>query len=173
MFLQPGLTDGYLTGVAAAPTAVTDWAYHHASAFVAAGMVLTGLFLLRHRPRAVEAAPLVWLVVYVVNPNFFLQYVVWGLPFFLLVGWLREVAVLQVVLLPVAVLTYRIPCANGAVMPVYVTLMTAVWMAWVALLVRTGWTIARGGAEKRVRLTQPVLTATGAASTDISERRRR
>jgi hypothetical protein len=143
MFLQPSLTDAFLTGTPAVPEGAADWAYRHASKFVAAGLAIAGLFLLRHRPSAVAAAPFVWLVVYVANPDFFIQYVVWGLPFFLIAGWIAEVALLQLALLPIAVLTYNTPWESDAVVVIYVAIMTAVWLAWVALLVRSGVRIAR------------------------------
>ena len=146
MFLQPGLTDAFLTGAAEVPNELTDWAYRRASAFVAVGLTLAGLFLLRHRPRAVAAAPLVWLAVYVANPDWFIQYVVWGLPFFLIAGWLREVAALQVALVPIAVLTYGTPWGRDEVVVVYVAIMAGVWISWLALLARTGLRIARGAA---------------------------
>ncbi len=170
MFLQPGLAEAYLTGIPTVPTAVTDWVYHQASTFVAAGLAAGGLFLLRYRPRAAEAAAVVWLIVYLANPNFFLQYVVWGLPFFLMAGWLVEVAALQAVLLPVALLTYATPWGPDAVAPVYIVLMTAVWVAWVVLLVRTARTIARRGIGTAALAPQPVPSDSGRAS---SERRRR
>jgi len=172
MFLQPGLAGAYLTGTPTVPTPITDWVYHHAAMFVAAGLAMAGLFLLRHRPRAAQAAPLVWLVVYLANPNFFLQYVVWGLPFFLMAGWLVEVAALQVVLLPVAVLTYATPWRHDAVVP-YVALMTVVWATWAVLLVRTARAIARSGSGKVALAPQPVATGRGAPSPATSERRRR
>ena len=146
MFLQPSLTDAFLTGTPAAPAGAADFAYRHASAFVAAGLAAAGLFLLRYRPPARVAAPLVWLVVYVANPDFFLQYVVWGLPFFLIAGWLVEAAALQAVLLPIVILTYGAPWGRDEVVVAYVAVMAAVWVAWVALLVRTGAAIVRGRA---------------------------
>ena len=147
MFLQPALTEAFLAGTPEVPNAAADFAYRRASLFVAAGLALTGAFLLRHRVRPVEAAALVWLTVYVANPNFFLQYLVWGLPFFLMAGWLKEVAVLQAVLLPIAVLTYGAPWERDGVVVVYVALMTAVWLALALTLVRTAMGIARGGSR--------------------------
>jgi hypothetical protein len=63
------------------------------------------LLLLRRTP-PLDGLALIWLTVLVVNPNFAFQYVVWALPFLLLAGRLRTVALLQAALLVPAVLLY-------------------------------------------------------------------
>jgi hypothetical protein len=56
-------------------------------------------FILRYRPAPIDAAVLLWLAIYVFSPNFFLNYLIWGLPFFIMAGYLVEVAVLQALLI--------------------------------------------------------------------------
>jgi hypothetical protein len=82
----------------------------------------------------VEAAVLLWLIVYVFSPAFFFQYVVWGLPFFLMAGYLKQVALLQLTLLPPTLIFYMSPWEDGAIARVYVPIMAAVWLASVAAL---------------------------------------
>jgi len=51
---------------------------------------------------------LIWVAVYLANFNWAYQYFIWGLPFFLLAGRLREAVLLQLlVLLPAAEVYFR------------------------------------------------------------------
>jgi hypothetical protein len=134
MFVQPALAESFLTNdFSNSLSGPTRTLYDNASLLVLAGLAGCGLFLLRFRPRPVDAAVLVWLTVYVFNPNFFPQYLVWGLPFFLMAGYLREVAILQAALVPVIVFFYAKPWGDWATLP-YFAIMAALWIAWVSAL---------------------------------------
>ena len=88
-----------------------------------------GLFGLRFRPRATDAAVLLWLGVYAFSPNLFLHYAVWGLPFFLLAGYVREVLALQLLLLAPTIAVYLAPWEDTAIVSIYVPIMIALWIA--------------------------------------------
>ena len=55
---------------------------------------ITWLMLRRRTPPAL-AATVVWLVLYVFGYSFAVRYAIWGLPFFIMAGYLREAAALQ------------------------------------------------------------------------------
>jgi hypothetical protein len=104
-------------------------------------------FVFRYRPAAVDAAALLWLVVYAFSSNFFLNYLVYGLPFFIMAGFLVEVAVLQALLIAPTVAFYVAlrPSPSTATGVLYIPALIALWAAWVlATLV-----IARRIAEQR------------------------
>jgi hypothetical protein len=91
-------------------------------------------FVLRYRPATVDAAALLWLVIYAFSPNFFLNYLAWGLPFLIMAGFLVEVAALQVLLIAPTVAYYvslapsSAPSTTTGVL--YVPAMIALWVAW-------------------------------------------
>lgn len=85
---------------------------------------------------AARRASLLWLAFYVVTPVFFMQYLVWGLPFFLLAGRLRLAAAVQAVALLPAVLFYRAPWESEAVALPYGAAMVALWLLFIAAFVR-------------------------------------
>jgi hypothetical protein len=90
-------------------------------------------FVFRYRPAAVDAAALLWLVVYAFSPNFFLNYLVYGLPFFIMAGFLVEVALLQALLIVPTVAYYIVlwPAPSTATGVLYVPALIALWAAWV------------------------------------------
>jgi hypothetical protein len=94
-------------------------------------------FILRYRPAPVDAAALIWLVLFVFSPNFFLNYLVWGLPFFIMAGYLVEVAILQVALIPATVAFYlsRWPTLSPVDAALYVPLLIGLWLFWVVATV--------------------------------------
>jgi hypothetical protein len=49
-------------------------------------------------------------------------------------GYLKQVAVLQLMLLPPTLIFYMSPWQDGSIAPVYVATMAAVWLAWVGAL---------------------------------------
>ncbi len=74
-----------------------------------------------------ERATLLWLAFYVVTPVLFFQYLVWGLPFFLLAGRLRLALAVQLVALLPTVLFYLAPWEDVAVAWPYGGAMIALW----------------------------------------------
>ena len=105
------------------------------------GFVLAATFALLWARRPVApalAATVLWLGFYAVAPSFFFGYLVWGLPFFLLAGYLWSTAALMAL-----VLVPQILFESGRGMDhlgLYKWMMTA---AWVALICAFVWEFVR------------------------------
>lgn len=143
LLVQPDLATLWLSGHAVELTPASRWLFDHGSVLTIIGLATAAVFLMRYRPSPARAAVVVWLVVYAASPNFFLQYAVWGLPFFLLAGYLWQVAAAQAVLLVPTLLVYLAPVSTGLALGVYAPLMIGLWVAVVVCLVRTCRSIAR------------------------------
>ncbi len=142
LLLQPSLARGLQHGHVAAPTALTVWFWAKQNWIVGAAALAAALYAYRRRLDPVPAAALIWLTVYVANFDWAYQYFIWGLPFFVLAGWRKEVAALQVGLaLPAAQIYFHF--ALSGLGWTYVPLILIVW-AGVAL-----WLVA---AIRRVRV---------------------
>jgi hypothetical protein len=120
--------------------ALSRWLFHHSQVIV--GVALTGLvaFLWRRRPSAPDAACLLWLAVFAFGINFYLPYVIWGLPFFLLAGYLRQVVVLEALLLAPTLVAYALVPAAHHGLRVYPWEVSAFYtapmiLAWVAFTI--------------------------------------
>jgi Glycosyltransferase family 87 len=150
LVVQPGLAELWLKQTPVSLNGVNDWLFDHGAVLTLPALGALALFLARTRPDAADAAVLVWLVVYVFGINFLLQYLPWGLPFFLMAGHLSRVAQLQAALLVPTVLVYAQPWESDAVLWVYVPFMLALWAAFVVALVvlgRRAWN-GHGGARR-------------------------
>jgi hypothetical protein len=66
--------------------------------------------------------------------NFFLQYLVWGLPFLLARGHLRAVAAVQLALTPAMLLVYNAPVDERAALLGYTVPIVATWLVAAAAL---------------------------------------
>jgi hypothetical protein len=115
-------------------------AAYHASRFIFGGALLVvAAMLFRYRPAPLRAAVLIWLTVYAFGVTFFIQYLVWALPFLLMLGALRTVLALQIVLLAPLYVVYLAIHALGRHPGVFLALYTVpillVWLfSTVALL---------------------------------------
>jgi Gpi18-like mannosyltransferase len=69
-------------------------------------IVVASLVAWRARLAPAHSASLLWLALLATNPNFAWQYLVWGLPFFLLAGFVREVIAFQLVAILPLILFY-------------------------------------------------------------------
>lgn len=120
------------------PNAVVQFLYDRGQLIVAAALAVAAVLSARRFPgwSPAERAALLWLVFYVVTPVFFFQYLVWGLPFLLLAGRLREAAAIQAAALLPTVLFYRAPWESDAVAPLYAAAMIALWALYLACIVR-------------------------------------
>jgi hypothetical protein len=107
-------------------------------------LALTAVLLWRRRTRALPAAVLIWLVVYAFGVTFFLQYIVWGLPFFLMAGYLWQVAFLELVLVPAILLVYGHPGHDWEVLGFYTVPVLVVWAVTTAATLILGTRLARG-----------------------------
>ena len=102
---------------------------------VGAGVLAATALAWWRRLPPLEAACLIYLTTFVVNPNFAFQYLIWGLPFFIAAGFLREVALFQLAILPATVLLYARPAAVEADGWTYYVAIQAAWLGMVAALV--------------------------------------
>lgn len=102
---------------------------------------------LRRRLEPFHAAVLIWLALYAFGVNFAFGYLVWGLPFILLAGWVGRAAAVQAVFFVPTVLLYWRRGRDLPIDAVYVPLMVAGWAAF------TAWYVAeiRAGSGGRVR----------------------
>jgi hypothetical protein len=139
LLIQPSLIHSYLSRPVRTDPLVIDL-LRRQNLIVGIAVVLAGAYAYARRLDAITAAALIWLVVYVANPNWFYQYLIWGLPFFLLAGRRLEVAAVQLLLaLPAAELYFRFGLPSLEWM--YVPLVDLVWCGFAAatvlLIVRT------------------------------------
>jgi hypothetical protein len=111
----------------------------HGSLFTLLPLAAAGALLTARRVEPARAATILWLVVYCFAAAFFFQYLVWGLPFFIMAGYLREAALLQAAVLVPTALFYLGPWQSDLPQYVYTPLMIATWiglLAWLAASVR-------------------------------------
>jgi hypothetical protein len=141
LVLQPDLAERWLTRVVE-PSGLESWLFIRHSGLENAAVVLGfAAWAARRRPGPRTAAALLWLLVLAFGSGFFFQYLVWGLPFFLLAGHLRATALLQALVTVPMLLFYLGPWHTQAIVYVYAAIMLAVWLGWVlaaAWLVRSG-----------------------------------
>jgi hypothetical protein len=115
-------------------------------------------FLFRYRPAPIDGTVLLWLTVFAVGANFFIQYMVWAIPFFIMAGYLRETAILQLALVPAIVLTYlddTVVSAEAAV--VFVISMACLWAFWVVALAVVATRVVHGRREHPEGIQPPLI----------------
>lgn len=115
---------------------LSSFLFDHGERVVQAVLAGTLLFLFRFRQSPVDGAVIVWVAVYAFSPNFFFQYLIWGIPFFLMAGYLRGTVALQVAVLAPLIIAYLAPWPTGFVLAVYVPLMSVVWVGFLVALAR-------------------------------------
>jgi hypothetical protein len=120
-------------GLGTTPNELANWISRANGPITAIVLVALAAFLFRFRPALIDGAVLLWLSIYVFSPNFLLQYLVWGLPFFIMAGYLRETALLQLAVTPALLITYLSMTRFLSI--VYVVIMIALWVFWVVALV--------------------------------------
>lgn len=99
----------------------------HGSLIVVAGLLAVAGIGARTRGSAPQMACILWLAVYAFGVNFFFQYLVWGLPFFLLAGYVRATFLAQIALLLPTLGFYLRPWHQAAVAAAYAVAMISVW----------------------------------------------
>jgi hypothetical protein len=145
LVVQPELAESWLKGNEAAPpdySGLTERLVDRTSVLGYAIIATVLAFVLRFRPEPALGASLLWLAVLTLAPAFFFQYLIWGLPFFLMAGFLRETAALQVAVALPMVLGYMAPWEADAPTYVYVPIMIATWLGMLAALFLLGRRIA-------------------------------
>jgi hypothetical protein len=143
MMLQPQLATAWLEISDLDLNAVNSFLLDRSGAVNAALAVAATALLIRARARAVTGAAFLWLVLYVLSPNFALTYLVWGMPFFLLTGRIRLVAALEAALVLPTVILYTAPWESAVVQGVYIGAMAAVWLGCAAAAATIGRTLLR------------------------------
>ncbi|HEX8052610.1 MAG TPA: glycosyltransferase 87 family protein [Thermoleophilaceae bacterium] len=134
LLVQPDLALFWQAGHDYSPNAATDALIDGGGVVVAAGLIATAALLARTRPEPLGAATIVWLAVWLIGVNFFIQYLIWGLPFLLARGELRAAAAIQALAGPALLLLYLDVSSEAAIWAVYTVPMLALWALWAALL---------------------------------------
>ena len=135
LLVQPEMSKVWLETGFVQVSDVTQWLIDRQTAIVALCIAPFAVLVWRRRLPPPEAATILWLAFYVFATAFAFQYAVWGLPFALMAGWVRGVAVVQAALLVPTLLIYVKPFDSGSEY-VYVPLMIAVWLGLAATLAR-------------------------------------
>jgi hypothetical protein len=126
LFVQPGIIHGWLHGTSFVPDSATLWFERRQNELVLVAVLAAGAFARRRRMPPALAASLLWIAVYIANPEWSYQYFVWGLPFFLLAGFTAGAAALQLALaLPAAELYFKF--AVGSAGWLYLPLIYLTW----------------------------------------------
>lgn len=145
LLVQPNVATGVL-GMGAVPlNPLSTFLVEHGGVVVAAALLAVAAVGARSRAGALEMSVLLWLAVYAFGVNFFFQYLVWGLPFFLMAGYLREVAVAQLWLLGPAAVYYLRPWDETLVATAYTAAMLAAYAGVVYALVMVARRLWRRG----------------------------
>jgi hypothetical protein len=158
LLVQPGLARHYLGDYDL--SSANELLQRLGWLLTAGGVTVSTVTAFRAKLSAIPAAALLWLGVYATGINWYPQYLAWGVPFFLMAGWVWPVAAADLALLPTIVIAYRdrLPGAlvpPGSVgVPLYAGLMDALWLtATVAFVVIVAGLLTHGE--------EPVTTAAG------------
>jgi hypothetical protein len=130
LILQPDLAARWLSYWVVA-TRPVQWLFiDHAGTYNA--VVLLGYAALAWwlRPSPRIGAAMLWLIVFAFGSGFFFQYLVWGLPFFLLAGYLRATALLELVVTVPMLIYFLGPWKAHSIVALYVPFMIVVWAGW-------------------------------------------
>lgn len=123
LLIQPDLAGAVLGTGTSSFSGLSEALARHGSLLVLAGLAAVAAVGGRSRARSVDMAVLLWLAVYAFGVNFFFQYVLWGLPFFLMAGYVRKVAVAQAVLVVPTLIFYLRPWHRPVVAVIYAAAM--------------------------------------------------
>lgn len=124
---QPNLAELALGVRSPGASSLTQLLIKHGNLVIAAGLLMVAAVSFRSRAPAPKLAALLWLAVYAFGVNFFFQYLVWGLPFFLMAGYVRSVLVAQLVLIVPTLLFYLGPWHGVGFAEVYAVTMIGLW----------------------------------------------
>ena len=136
LLVQPDLPLFWQAGHEYAPNAATEALVDGGGVIVALGLIATAALMARTRPEPLAAATILWLAVWLVGVNFFIQYLIWGLPFLLARGDLRAAAAIQALAAPALLLLYVDIGDEAAVWAAYTVPMLALYALWALLLAR-------------------------------------
>ena len=133
LIAQPELADFWLNRDRSELSPLSDFLLDNAGPILAVLMAPLIALVLWRRTEPALAAAILWPALVLLNPGFGFQYVVWALPFALMAGYVRQVALLQAALFPPAALLYWHPFGDNPT-AVYVAIMIAAWCACVAMV---------------------------------------
>ncbi len=132
---QPELARGWMNEATVDVSWLTYALIDIGPAITVVALLAAAAYLFRFRPGPVEGTALVYLVIWAFGVNFFLQYVIWGFPFLLIAGYVREVAAAQALMLPAMVLAYLRPWESESAAWIYAPVGIAMWLATVIALI--------------------------------------
>ncbi len=147
LLLQPDLSAAWLYTKDVQLSALSQSLLDHGG--IAAGLALlaTGAYLFIRRAEPLPAAVVVWLAFFAFGINFVPTYVIYGVPFILMAGRLREAVLLEAVLVVMLALLY-IPVGRSYPLEwIYTPVSLALW---------AGMVIGFGVAAARVSRAQPL-----------------
>jgi hypothetical protein len=140
---QPDLPLNWLHVGADPLTGVSLWLIHHGNVIAEVALLAAFVVLLRFRAPAPLAAVVIWLTVYAFGVSFFMQYMVWGLPFFLMAGYRRQALALQLLLVAPLFVIYHGTLHPWVAYAFYVAPMLLVWLALTAAMFVVGRRVAQ------------------------------
>jgi len=139
LLVQPELANFWISNAPfAVPNGASSLLSDAGGAITAVALGAAIVFLFRRRPEPVVGIALLYMVVWAFGVNFFLQYLVWGIPFLLMAGYVREVAAAQLLILPAVVLAYGRPWSLGLAPGLFVVVSLGLWASAAAGLVILG-----------------------------------
>jgi hypothetical protein len=135
LVVQPDYVLFWQAGHAPPSGAATEFLLDYGGVVAAAGLLAAVALLARFRPGPLDAAVIVWLAVWLLGVNFFIQYLVWGLPFLLARGESRKVAAIQLIATPALLALYLDASEDWLLWSVYTVPMIALWLLLAILVV--------------------------------------
>lgn len=115
------------------PSAATMHLLHAQRTIVVVGVLAATALAWWRRLPPLKAACLIYLTVFVVNPNWAYEYLIWGLPFFIAAGLVEGTAIFQLAVLPATLWLYWRPGLDPGGWA-YIIAVEAVWFGLVATL---------------------------------------
>ena len=132
LVVQPSLAAVWLGTELVSPSSLSLALNDHGTVIALSILLLVTAILWWRRTGPVVAAVVIWLTFFVFGINPGLTYLILGMPFFLMMGRLREVAAIQLALLIPMLLFYTQLWRDGPIVVVYSTIMIALWAALLA-----------------------------------------
>lgn len=142
LLVQPDFPAAAITKEGLPQNGALDLLIDAGGAIVAVALAAVAALVVARRPPPVEAAVVVWLTPLVFGVNFFLQYLVWALPFLIVAAGMRRAAAIQLLALPALIVFYAQPGSEALVWALYTAPVLALWVLLAITLagrVRTAW----------------------------------
>jgi hypothetical protein len=149
LVVQPDYVLFWQAGHLAPSNAATDFLLDSGGLVAGAALIAAVALLARFRPQPLDAAAILWFAVWLFGVNFFIQYLVWGLPFLLARGHLRSAAAIQLLAAPALLVLYLDVSEEWLLWSLYTAPMIGLWLLVALLLARRvrGYSAAMPNAE--------------------------